>query len=109
MSLPKIFREELYRGDKWERTVTFTKDGHTWSNQVVTAVIKDDIDGNVVHTITPSVSVVDTVVTAVLTIAGTSTADFTTGELHLDVQIADDTVGPITPIKFLIDCKGDIS
>jgi len=109
MSLPKIFREELYRGDKWARTVTFTKSGHTWSNQSVSAVIKTAIDGTIVHTLTPSVSVAGTVVTATLSIAGATTADFTTGELHMDVQISDDTVGPITPIKFLIDVKGDIS
>jgi hypothetical protein len=76
---------------------------------VVAAVIKTAIDGTTVHTLTPSVSVVDTVVTAELTIAGATTADFDTGELHMDVQISDDTIGPITPIKFLIDVKGDIS
>jgi len=84
MSLPKIFREELYRGDKWARTVTFTKSGHTWSNQSVSAVIKTAIDGTTVHTLSPSVSVVDTVVTAELSIPGATTAGFDTGELHMD-------------------------
>lgn len=109
MSLPKIYREELYRGDKWTRTITFTKSGHTWSNQAVTAKIKTDIDGTLVHTITPTLSVSGATLTAVLEIAGSATAGFGLGELHMDVQVQDDTIGPVTPVKYLIDVQGDIS
>lgn len=106
---PYIFRRDVYRGDKWTQTITFTQSGQDWDSATVEAVIKDDVDGTTVHTFTPSVSTSGETLTAVLSIAGSDTAGFTLGELVMDVEVTANDFGPYTPVKFYLEVIGDVT